>query len=132
MSSDSIRKILNYVNELIRSLDDLISTIKGNMILSFGWTGFLILLGLGITAVFYRLQRFANVPDLVKVGPSILTSAVAAFQIKTITVSRERLVGYRSLKGRLQNCEGLPDPKIQGLITETEEAIKSIRDRGKD
>jgi hypothetical protein len=130
--SSPLEKILNYVNELIRSLDELITTLKGNMMLSFGWTAFLFLLGLVTTAVFYRLQRFQNMPDLVKVGPSILTSSVAAFQIKTITVSRERIVGFRSLKGRLQNCDGLPEPKIEGLISETEEAIKQIRDRGKD
>lgn len=132
MSSTPLQQLLNYVNELIRSFDELITTLKGNMKLSVGWTAFVFLLGLATTAVFYKLQRFQNMNDVVKLGPTLLTSSISAFQIKTITVGRERIVGFNSLKGRLQNCSGLAESQIDVLVAEAVAALKDIRERGKE
>lgn len=97
--------------------------------LSAGWSGVLFLLGIGATIVLYEVQRFQNIPDLVKVGPTLLTSSLTAFQIKPILVNRERIVSYRSLRGRLQNCDGLPQAQVDALIAEAIQALQELRKR---
>ena len=128
-STPTLNKLIKYISDLINSLDDLIKTIRGNMKLSVGWTAFLFLLGIATTAFFYRLQRFQNMPDLVKIGPGLLSSSVSAFQIKMIMVSRERIISYDSLKRRLQNCDEWPEPQIEALIAETVKALDDLRKR---
>jgi hypothetical protein len=127
--SSPLDKLVNYVNELIRSFDELISTIRGNMRLSAGWSAAMFLAGVTATFVLYRFQSLQKVPDLVKFGPTLLTSSITAFQIKPILVSRERIVGFRSIKGRLQNCAALPEARIEKLIAEAEETLDELRKR---
>lgn len=127
--SSPLNKLLNYVNELIRGLDELISTLRGNMMLSAGWSGGVFLVGVGVTIVLFNFESLQKIPDLVKLGPTLLTTSVTAFQIKPILVSRERIVGFRSIKGRLANCAGLPEAKIEALVTEAEKTLDELRKR---
>lgn len=128
-SIPTLTKLLNYIAELIKSLDELIETIRGNMRLSMGWTAFLFLLGFAATVVFYSAGRFQNMPDLLRIGPALLTSSVSAFQIKTIMVSRERIISYKSLRSRLLTCNEWPEPQIDALIAETVKALEELRKR---
>ena len=128
-SARPLQELLNYINSLVRSLGEIIQTIRSNIKLSLGWSVFVFLLGVVTTIIFYKLERFQNLTDIVKIGPTLLTSSVTAFQIRPILVSRERLVSYTSLQNRLMGCEGLSPQIIEELAAEAVKALEELRKR---
>src|ERR1051325_1131290 len=81
-----------------RFLQKEIKAQRGNMWLSLGSCVFLFLLGLGITLWFFKSSAsFGTYPDLLKVGPLIITSAAALFPLKSFQSYRTRLIAYKYL-----------------------------------
>lgn len=90
------------------------------MRISLGFSLALLLLGILVTVWFLRSgSAFSSYPDLMKVGPLLITSAVAALPLKAFLSYRTRIATYVFL---LDHCSD-PDPAVSQVVVE---AIKNL------
>ncbi|KAA3615340.1 MAG: hypothetical protein D8M58_22280 [Calditrichaeota bacterium] len=105
-------------------LGDQIRVQKGNVRFSLIW--FIILLLIGIVGTILLYKIVSEIPDILKVGPSVILAAISSFQIKTIIVTRERISAFLSLKIRLDSAQGLPDTQIAAVEQIVIDTIKEV------
>jgi hypothetical protein len=97
-----------------------IQTQRGNMRLSLAFSVALLLLGILVTLWFLlRPGSDKAYPDLMKLGPMFITSAVAAVPLKAFLSYRTRIATYVFLLG---SCSD-PDPAVSQMVME---AMKNL------
>jgi hypothetical protein len=96
-----------------------IHTQRGNMRISLAFSLALLFLGILVTLWFLRPGSDKSYPDLMKLGPMLITSAVAAVPLKAFLSYRTRIATYVFLLG----CCSDPDPAVSQLVTE---AMKNL------
>lgn len=81
--------------------------------------------GLVVTGVFVTLWCLNFAPgfnDIIKIGPAIISSGVAALPMKAFLAYRSRVATYIFLLG----CCSSPDPLIQQVIAEAMKALLKL------
>jgi len=97
-----------------------IQTQKGNMRISLAFSVGLFLLGILVTLWFLGAGNdIKGFPDLMKLGPMLVTSAVAALPLKAFLNYRTRIATYVFLLG----CNSDADPAAAQVLVE---AMKNL------
>jgi len=92
---------------------------RRNVWIAIGWSAALVVLGAAVTVAFVVRGggRMAQWPDLVKLGPLLMSTALTTFPCKLLMSSRSRLASYGFFFRQL-SAEGACDPKLLELAIE--------------
>jgi hypothetical protein len=96
-----------------------IQTQRGNMRISFAFAVGMLLTGIFVTLWFLRFGSVSAYSDIMKLGPMLITSAVAALPLKAFLSYRTRIATYVFLL----SCCSDSDPTASQLVAE---AIKNL------
>lgn len=115
---DSLSAILDEQNKVLES----------NGKLAVLWVAALVLIGVVASAVLYAIPATAQLQDLAKIGPGIVTTAISSIQFRTIAISRERSAFFRNLRIQLESAEKLPADQREVIV---KLALDTIREFSK-
>lgn len=128
----AIERLRKLIHRLLQRLDELIRTIQGNIRFSFGTAAAIFIAGCAATLFFYFSNdpKFKDLPDLMKLGPGLISMAVSSFPIKLFMESRERVIYYKHLKDRCADCDNFEESELTELTREISNALKDVSKRG--
>jgi hypothetical protein len=121
--------LIRRVQELLQRLDKLITTIKGNIRISYAVVGISSFLGGALTTYLLIADRGHGTENLMKLGPWLVSLIVSAIPLKFLLDSRERMISYEDLRSRCSNAQDLTHDELLELKMDVEEAIKELRKR---
>lgn len=87
-------------NEYSLFFEQQIKVHKNNILISTSWAIFLLLIGVVATILCFKLDKSiaTKIPDLMKMGPLFVSTAVISFPFKEFLCSRSRIATYKFLR----------------------------------
>lgn len=93
--------LTNFYNEQIRVQEQSIRSYKITMLI-------LIFVGIIIFIAPLFIKEGKNIPDILKLGASLFTSALALLPFREITSRREKIISLKFIKDTIENSKNSP------------------------
>lgn len=100
--------------------EEQIGTQKRNIQIYLCWLSCMLIIGFAISCYLFLSSKNDKLIEIIKLGPTFISTSITIFPIKLIMSSRSRIVSYKAFQDSLKEGNG-PDNDVIDCI---KEAIK--------